>query len=265
MRWQFNETTGVIAPDTSGNGRHGDVNDTTEPNWVDDAERDWCLDFNDGDFVLDNDANTYMNGLRGLTVALWIKSDVNNTDSGFIIFEEPSGGDDRNIRYDSDGSGGGGTNLIKYGVTTGEGNEADESSSEVQTTAWQHIAVTWRGGVRLKLYIDGVLDIPSDDDNARTGTTTGYDRVMVGKGGKDEGAGEGWNGLIDDVQIYNYALSAAEIITVRDGSTTNKAGVYYPVDSPADLFEDEEPGSRYVNFKDYARLADEWLEYQPFP
>ena len=212
-----------------------------------------------------NDPPGDMPALSGLTVALWIKSRETGTDAGFIIFENPSGEDRRNIRYDSSGSGGGGSNLIKYGVTTGEGEEADESSSEVQTTAWQHIAVTWQSGVGLKLYINGVLDIPSDDDNARTGTTTGYDRVMVGKGGKDEGAGDGWNGLIDDVQIYNYALSAAEIITVRDGSTTNKAGVHYPVASPADLYEYELVGSRYVNFKDYARLADEWLEYQPFP
>jgi len=155
VRWQFNETTGVIAPDTSGNGRHGDVNDTTEPNWVDDATRDWCLDFNDGDFVIDNDANTYMNGLRGLTVALWVKSNVTGTDNGFLIFEDPAGNDGRGYRYDSSGS--------------------------------------------------------------------------------------------------------------SDGGTTNKAGVHYPLDSPADLYEDEAELSRYVNFKDYALVAERWLDEDMFP
>jgi len=61
------------------------------------------------------------------------------------------------------------------------------------------------------------------------------------------------------------ALSADEIITVRDGSTTNKAGVHYPLLSPAELYTDELVGSRYVNLKDFAVIMDEWLLYQPFP
>jgi hypothetical protein len=47
-----------------------------------------------------------------------------------------------------------------------------------------------------------------------------------------------------------------------------------PVDSDADLYEDEpaatssatgEESNRWVNFKDYAFLVEHWLEYQPFP
>ena len=40
-----------------------------------------------------------------------------------------------------------------------------------------------------------------------------------------------------------------------DGATR----IYVPLVSDADLFEDELEESRYVNFKDYAVMADEWL------
>jgi len=266
VRWQFDETADATATDSSGNGRNGDVNDVNGVSWTYDAERGQCLDFAGGGYVLDNDANEYMNGLRAMTVALWIKSIGIGTDAGFIIFEDPEGHDRRNIRYDSDG-GEGDINLIKYGVTTGvDDREEDESSSNVQTTAWQHIAMTWQSGVGLKLYINGVLDIPAEDDAYFTGTTSGYDRVMVGRGCKFNDAGVGgWEGLIDDVQIYNYALSEAEIATVKSGGTIAPKPVYYPMSSPAEIHEGEAQGSRVVNFKDYAELLDSWLLEVKYP
>ncbi|MHC4489789.1 MAG: LamG domain-containing protein, partial [Planctomycetota bacterium] len=206
--YKFDETSGSIAHDSSGNGHDGTLNG--DPKWVP-GQINGALDFGgDDDYVIDDDAGEYMNGLSALTVALWIKSDVTGTDSGFIIFEAPSGVDDRDIRYDADG-GGGDLNLIKYGITSTGGNPEDESSRNVQTTDWQHIAMVWSSGNQLELYINGVLDTPTEIAAAATGTLTGYDMVMVGKGGKDESATEGWDGLVDDVRIYGRVLTAEEI------------------------------------------------------
>ena len=85
------------------------------------------------------------------------------------------------------------------------------------------------------------------------------------KGGKGNVAGGGWNGLIDDVQIYNYALSATEIATVKAGGTIPDKPVHYPVPSPAEIHEGEAQGSRVVNFKDYAELMDSWLLEMKYP
>jgi len=176
--------------------------------------------------VIDADAGTYMNGLSAFSVALWIKSDEIGSNSGFIIFEEPSGTDNRDIRYDED-MGDGNLNGIKYGATVGTGDtdkEEDESPINVQTTDWQHIAVTWHSGdgdfpeFGLNLYINGVLQTPSNDDDAHAGVLTDYVRVIVGKGGKDEDATEGWDGLIDDVRMYDHVLTAEEIQTAMLGS-----------------------------------------------
>jgi hypothetical protein len=62
-----------------------------------------------------------------------------------------------------------------------------------------------------------------------------------------------WKGWIDDVQIYDYALTDGEIAYVAKGSE----GQFWKELEPwrADLFDDDE-----INFKDYAVLADHWLE-----
>jgi len=262
VHWAFDDAAGPTASDSSNNSHAGDISGAT---WVNDLERGWCLDFSDGDFVLDNDADAYLNGLHGLTVSIWVKSREIDSDRGFIIFHNPSGNDTRDIRYDSAGSSGGGTSVIKCGVNTTDGSQQYESASAAQTTLWQHVALTWSTGNDLKLYIDGNLDEPTYIQAIRAGTLTGYDLLMVGKGGKDELPADSWNGLIDDVRIFNYPLSAAEIATVKAGGTLPAKDVYYPLASPAELYDAELAGSRSINFKDYAVLMDRWLDEGLFP
>ena len=166
-----------------------------------------------------------LNGADALTVALWVKSDVTGTDRGFIHFEDPHGTDDRGMRYDASGVDGHGTNLIKIGLTCNarsgrqRGRQQLESSSGVQTTAWQHLAMTWSRGEALKLYINGVLDTPTFNDPGLVGILTGYRKLLIGRGGKygdPSTDATGWDGLIDDVAVFRRALSAAEVVRLRD-------------------------------------------------
>ncbi len=262
VHWAFDDAAGATASDSSNNSHAGDISGAT---WVNDLERGWCLDFSGGDFVLDNDADAYLNGLHGLTVSIWIKSREIDSNRGFIIFHNPSDNDTRDIRYDSAGASGGGTSVIKCGVNTTDGSQQYESASAAQTTLWQHVAMTWSTGNDLKLYIDGNLDEPTYIQAIRAGTLTGYDLLMVGKGGKDELPADSWNGLIDDVRIFNYPLSATEIATVKAGGTLPAKDVHYPLASPAEVYDAEPAGSRSINFKDYAVLMDRWLDEGLFP
>jgi len=181
--------------------------------WVADGKVGGAMDFGgDGDYVVDEEAENYLNGLDALTVCIWIKSDVTNTDKGFIICSEPAGSDDIvTMRYDEAGSSYGGTNLIKMGLTSTGGEQQLETSSGVQTTEWQHVAMLWSSGQPIRCYINGVEDTPSGRHDGMVGTITGNTKLIIGKGGKDEGASAGWDGMIDDVRIYNIALSEAEI------------------------------------------------------
>jgi hypothetical protein len=242
--WKFDEGSGTTAIDSSGNNRHGTL--VGPPTWVSSLPGfGSALDFGgDGDHVIDADAASYMEGLSALSVALWIKSDVIGTDSGFIIFENPGGQDKKNIRYDSDG-GGGDINLFKYGVTTGANvREEDESPSNLQSTDWQHVCVTWKNGTTaatfpngLNFYLNGELLTPEEDDGdfVANGVTSAYDRVMVGKGCKDEGAAEGWDGIVDDVQIYSRKLTQEEIDAIILGRGAGEAYNPDPADGAIDV------------------------------
>ena len=67
----------------------------------------------------------------------------------------------------------------------------------------------------------------------------------------------GYDGLIDDFRIYNYALSQSEIAHVA----TNGTGIFeQPLMIPADLNNDNQ-----IDFSDFALLADHWLENQLWP
>ena len=72
-----------------------------------------------------------------------------------------------------------------------------------------------------------------------------------------------FDGLIDDVRIYNKALSEAEIGIVMAGGTAISS--YHPVESPMNLVDPEPAGSRAVNFADFAVLMDGWFEKQVWP
>ena len=206
LHWRFDEGSGNIAHDSSGNGHDGIIEGAT---WTV-GKIDSCLEFGgDGDRVVDENAPNYLNGLDALSIAIWIKSDVAPTDKGFIICEQPDGGDNIiTMRYDSAGANGGGTSLLKMAVVAPNDEQQLESSSNLQVTEWQHVALTWSRGEQLKFYVNGELDTPQANGAPRDVSTGDVTTLIVGWGGKFNDAGVGgWDGLIDDVRIYDHALS----------------------------------------------------------
>ena len=272
LHWKFNETEGLIAYDDTSYHRDGDVNNPE--GWWNDVTHGRCMNFGgDGDNAsTGNDANSYMDGLHGLSVCLWVKyGDTLPTDRGFIVFDYNNylaSGDRKNIRYDATGYYSSRTQLITCGVNTTKGYQTIESSTSKQTTSWQHVAMTWAVGQPVRLYIDGTRDTGATTNEPDVyGATTGYRAVTVGKGKEDNLWNEGWNGLIDDVQIYNHALTPANIVTVMNGGTiADSPGIYYPLLLPGELHAGEAQGSRKINFKDYAVLvSNSWLEETLWP
>ena len=114
------------------------------------------------------------------------------------------------MRYDSSGANGGGVNVLKMGVTTTVGVRQLETSNNSQTTEWQHVIMTWQSGAIIRCYLNGLEDTPTDVDGAVNGVLTGFGEVILGRGGKDDAASEGWDGLIDEVYVFDYAMDFAE-------------------------------------------------------
>ncbi|MHC4571919.1 MAG: LamG-like jellyroll fold domain-containing protein, partial [Planctomycetota bacterium] len=75
-----------------------------------------------------------------------------------------------------------------------------------------------------------------------------------------------YRGQMDDIRIYNYSLSAGQIL----GLAGIEGIVYVPLTSAADLIVgDKDPCypdvDDQINFEDYTQLAKYWLEQHPWP
>ncbi len=228
--WKFDEILRNTVTDYSGYDHFGTVQGATlKP----DGRVGGALYFGgDGDDVVDETAAEYLNGLSAITVCMWIKADQIGTDRGFINCEDPDGSDQMvTMRHDAAGASYGGTNVFKLGVTATlpdlDPNEKElwggqlESSNKRQTTQWQHVAMTWKNGDVIKFYIDGAEDTPTGrtDPNVASGPITGCTKLIIGKGGKDQGTTAGWKGMVDDVRIYNIVLDAQDIKQIMRGES----------------------------------------------
>ncbi len=215
----FDERSGQTAADESGNGNDAKLIDGAK--WKPNSGKIGGAVALDGAGAVVEDPNgaDYINGLDAFTISVWVKSDSVGHDRGIIFGKDPAGGDDVfGLRYDAASwATKGGTNLVKGAITTTGGGQAYEGKSDVQTTDWQHLVFTWKSGEKLTLYIDGELDDdPTHNDDGKVGTISGATKLFVGKGAKDNNA-TSWPGLIDDIRIYDRALTEAEIADLASG------------------------------------------------
>ena len=233
--WQLDDGSEQTAADSSGNsydatlGSTGSL-DANDPVWATCSVGGSALEF-DGvdDYVEDPDGELYINGLTAFTASAWIKSDVIGTDRGFLHTVVPDGSDSfLGIRYDAAGSQSGFTNVIKVGLSVDGVNQLLESSANIQTTSWQHVALTWSSGNQFALYLAGSLDTPGYNEPGRVGSVSNATTLFIGKGGKDDVNG-GWDGLVDQVRLYDRVLTAGEIsalaATAPSGRVTPAAAV----------------------------------------
>jgi len=91
------------------------------------------------------------------------------------------------------------------------------STTILEDNNWYHIVLVFDGqgnaGEKIKLYINGVLE--SSDDHPANAVNEGGAPVWVGE--LDAARGFAWDGIIDEVRLYNHALSEVEILSAMEG------------------------------------------------
>ena len=109
----------------------------------------------------------------------------------------------------------------------------------------------------------------------------------VNLGSANDGSGSFMDAFYDDFRVYNRALTSTEVQSLYNGvepASANKllhydfnevSGLiahnsstyefYHPLLTDAEIYKGEAEGYRVVNFKDFALLADSWLEEQLWP
>jgi hypothetical protein len=126
---------------------------------------------------------------------------------------------------------------------------------------WVHAAATF-DGTTARIYLDG-KEIASGPFTLADGTAAG---LVIGNTNSSTWADspESFNGDLDEARIYSRALSPAEIAYLAD-ITPEDGQLHVRVPSPAELYDAEAEGSRRVDLKDFALLADGWLDEQLWP
>jgi glucose/arabinose dehydrogenase/chitodextrinase len=191
--YSFNEGTGTSVADASGNGNTGTINGAT---WVVAGKYGAALSF-DGtnDLVVINHSSS-LSFSTGMTLEAWVLPTAAQSGWRTLIQKEV----DAFFLHAS----GGGAALQPTAGGTFNGSVDYFAPTALAVNTWSHVALTWNGST-MRLYINGV----EAANHARGGpmqTTTAPLRI-----GGNSPYGEFFLGRIDEVRVYNRALSAAEI------------------------------------------------------
>ncbi len=137
-------------------------------------------------------------------------------------------------------------------TTTGVGNGKNIAGYEAPTLdTWAHLVLT-HDGAYTRIYLNGRLIV----NWAKTINTTDGFTFRIGRYGPNN-TGTNFNGLIDEVRLYNYALSPTEVGVLY---TDVMGGTVCPERPTWDLNWDCK-----VDLQDFAILAADWLECNLIP
>ncbi|MCK5459678.1 LamG domain-containing protein, partial [Candidatus Parcubacteria bacterium] len=204
---KMDEGSGQIAYDESFNDNDGTLgstsgSDANDPTWTT-GKFGSALDFDGVDDYVDAGSDSSLDLSGNMSLFAWAKfDDITSTQQ--LITQSTAGAG----------------NIGQYGLEVGRtDNEIaiswgsaviDYSSSNVQTNRWYFIGWTRAGSVgnwKSKIYIDGVLDETRSNIITNPGS-----QKLLNIGWLNYSIPHYFNGIIDDVRIYNYARTADEIL-----------------------------------------------------
>jgi len=201
--WKLDDGAGTIAVDSSGNGNDGILIGTAMSWMPDDGMIGGALSF-DGtasgtDYV---EISTADISLTAGTVAMWGKlpPDPQLPATRYFVGHTTIPAWSNRIQLYMDDS----DTVLDLGL--GDSHNRHKDIMSLTTETWYHVALTWDGG-NYVVYVNG--------QEKANGSYTGLDTLNpvadIGNDGNADGRDEAFNGLLDDVRIYDQALSEDEV------------------------------------------------------
>ena len=205
-----NDGTGTWQ-DLSGNGNHGTVNGSPSkvsfpegttskkdsqgfPSEISSFGFDGSNDY----ITCGNDSSLQVAG--NITAAAWVYRDTQGAYSGIVEKMSGSSYNGWMFRWDS-------SNNLEFMIAI-DSTFYGESSGVCGIGAWHHVVGT-NDGTNLKVYVDGSLSATTASGGAIVDSGTD---LQIGNYAYGNGSLYPLNGKVSDVQIYNRALSAKEIL-----------------------------------------------------
>ncbi len=193
--WSMEDCHGLKATDSSGRGNTGTLTNFalsgTSSNWVAGKRSACALNFDGSNDFVDAGSPSSLNISGALTISLWVRPIIPSVGEALIL----NGDFKYGITYYTNGS-------MYFYINSG----ANGVSAAVTQNVWHHVVGVWDGTTGangMKLYSDGVLV------NQRTSiaaTTGAAGPLYIGKQSTAF-----FGGTVDDIRLYNRALTAAEV------------------------------------------------------
>ncbi|MCK4733587.1 MAG: PKD domain-containing protein, partial [Methanophagales archaeon] len=188
--WDFDDGSGTVAYDSSGNNNNGTLtNMVSAAAWVD-GKIGKALQFDGVDDCVNCGNDSSFDFTSAITIEAWIKT------SGSEGWQEIV--DKYHTGWYLDINSGG---HLSFRVVDSNLN----SQSLLPLNDWVHIAATYKSGER-KVYLNGKVD----NQDSQTGSI-GTNKYVVSMGSRMGQTNAAFKGAVDEVKIYNIALSAEEI------------------------------------------------------
>jgi hypothetical protein len=196
------------ANDLSGNGYHGEVGATTSisNDRFGVASKAYLFDGGTlGGIEAQNTEGLNFSGGK-FTVSTWIQSSVLQIDNSIAG------------KHVADSQNGYGLGIWQDSPTFYVGSDPRLQAAQTYSDGrWHHVVGTW-DGTRMALYINGILDVSKNWSYSNFNSA----RFMIGQSvGINPHGGGRFIGKIDDVRLYDRALSAAEVSQLHANEVGN--------------------------------------------
>ena len=241
--YAFDETVGTASVDSTDNNYDGTAYNTS---WRPDAGKYGGAILIDGAVHADSrvEIPTDSLSLSSSTVCMWVWLKPEQNPSTRFFFGHTSLPVWQNrIQVYMDGS----NTLLDVGM--GDTHTLNTGVASLSTEAWHHIALGW-DGTDCYVYVDGQLV----SSGPYSGLTSLQSLVYIGNNG-NPGTAQAFNGLIDDVRIYDYRLLLEEVMWLAEAMQTEVANP-----KSMDLTKDGQ-----INIEDLAVFSESWLQTSRWP
>jgi prepilin-type N-terminal cleavage/methylation domain-containing protein len=203
--WNLDEnpaSQGTTIKDLSGWGNNGTLNTgETGVNKSVSGVVGNAISFDGVDDYMNCGNNTSLNITSAGTWEVWLK--INSKSSNAEIFDKFTGyyNGYRLFCRSSDGV------WLQAGNGTGTINSPNIPVSRLPDNVWHHIMIT-KDGSGFKIYHNGILYNSNSITNNITANTKS---LVVGYNNYNDGDGRFFDGFIDEIRIYNIALTTAQV------------------------------------------------------
>ena len=188
----FDAGSGTSVTDASGNANNGTITNAT---WAATGKYGKSLQFNGTNSVVTIPDSASLHLSNGMTLEAWVNPSTVNANWRDVIYK---GNDNFYLEATSSNASAPDAGLIAGGTY------ADAFGTALAANAWSYLTETYDGST-LKLYINGT-QVASTPHTGAIATSTNPLQI-----GGDSIYGQFFAGMIDEVRVYNTALSAAQI------------------------------------------------------